>query len=293
MLNTNENAIGVEWNTLNSLEFDVGEQLNEGGPAPLPDLDPDDEVISEYILTCPACGEEYRERRYISAASHLFVHERGRCSCMPDKNESAEERLQRSWRYLHRLLGESNLVTTEGPELEQFIPLYGQEEAFELARLFLGSHTPGKGFLITGAPGRGKTELALALARSAARDRTVVAVKSIDLLDRIRRSLWEENNKKELVGLLRGVDLLIIDDIGVEKATDWVLATLYSIIDYRYGRKDTVYTSNLTGSQMTSKLGEALTSRICGSREVVLTGKDWRIEERQQHTIGWDQEGDR
>lgn len=129
--------------------------------------------------------------------------------------------------------------------------------------------------------------LALALARSAARDRTVVFIKSIDLLDRIRRSLWEETRKQELTGLLRSVDLLIIDDLGVEKATEWVQATLYSIIDYRYGRKDTVFTSNLTGKEMAIRLGPALASRICGSREVIVTGKDWRIESRQRASTGW------
>jgi len=70
---------------------------------------------------------------------------------------------------------------------------------------------------------------------------------SIDLLDRIRRSLWEEKQQAQLVGMLRTVDLLVIDDIGAEKATEWVQATLYSIIDHRYGRKDTVFTTNLTG----------------------------------------------
>lgn len=132
--------------------------------------------------------------------------------------------------------------------------------------------------------------LALAMARSAARQQTVVFIKSLDLLDRIRRSLWEEHRKQELTSLLRTADLLIIDDLGVEKATEWVQATLYSIIDYRYGRKDTVFTSNLTGKEMAARLGSALASRICGSREAVVIGKDWRIEERQKTSIAWGEE---
>lgn len=292
MLNMNESATGVEKVLLKwSLDEESG-GLKEDGPPGLPTLDPEDEIISEYISTCPVCGEEYRERRYIKAESHLFISERGSCSCLPEKGESSEERLQRSKRRINRCLGESNLANSSGAELEDFVSRDGQDEALELARLFLRSDTVGKSFLLTGPPGRGKSELALALARSAARNRSVIAIKSIELLDRIRRSLWEENNKNELLLLLREVDLLVIDDIGVEKITDWVLATLYSIIDYRFGRKDTVYTSNLTGKQMSSRLGEALTSRICGSKEVTVSGKDWRIEDRQRNTAGWDREGD-
>lgn len=290
MKNIYETPIGVEWKTVGSLGLNPGEEPKEGGPGLLPPLDPDDEIISEYITTCPTCKEDYRERKYIAAAGRLFVSERGPCSCMPEKGESTEERLQRSWRYIQRALGKCNLVTEPGLKLEDFVPLSGQEAAFELARLYLRSDAAGKSLLITGPPGRGKTELALALARSAAGDRTVAAIKSVDLLDRIRRSLWEEKHKNELVALLREVDLLVIDDVGVEKATDWVLATLYSIIDYRYGRKDTVYTSNLTGKQMIAKLGEALTSRIWGSRRVMVSGQDWRIEKRQRHSSGWDRE---
>lgn len=287
MNDMNANDIEANSQILNSWSFDQAGQVHDNSPDPLPDLNPGEELIREYINTCPVCGMEFRERLSVNGDSRLVITERTPCRCTPDPDQLEKERQKQAWLDLDRQLGELNQVHSQGPFLEDFQPRAGQEEALDIARLFLNSPAPGKSFLLSGPPGRGKTQVALAMARSAARDRTVVFIKSIDLLDRIRRSLWEENQKAQLTGLLRTVDLLVIDDIGVEKATEWVLATLYGIIDHRYGRRDTVFTTNLTGKEMVSKLGPALTSRICGSREVTLNGKDWRIEARQRNSTGW------
>lgn len=272
---------------VNSWSFGEAGDIKDNSPPPFPALEPDDQLINEHIKICPVCKLEVRERLAVRAGSTWLITERTPCRCTPDPAQTEQERRQKSWRELNRQFRESNLVHIPGPCFEDLPGRSGQEEAIKTARLFLTSSIQGKSFLLSGPPGRGKSEISLALARSAARDRTVVFIKSIDLLDRIRRSLWAEKQQAQLVGLLRTVDLLIIDDIGAEKATEWVQATLYSIIDHRYGRKDTVFTTNLTGKELSLKLGPALASRICGSREVMVGGKDWRIEDRQQTSTGW------
>lgn len=286
------NSIAAEESLVRSWNFDEGGQAVEMGPAALPELPPDHELRSEYLKNCPDCGQEVRERTSISP-KRILMMERSPCRCVPRPAETEQASKERVQRELNRHFGEFNLVNTPGPNLAEFEPRAGQEEALELARLFFDSRVTGKSFLLTGPSGRGKTEVALALARSARLLRTTVFINYIDLLDRIRRSLWQEDKRLELVGLLRTVDLLVIDDLGVEKAPEWVLATLYSIIDYRYGRRDTVFTTKSTGKEMARRLGVALTSRICGSRTVSLEGPDWRINGRQQVTTGWSPEKDK
>ncbi|AFC61974.1 DarB-like antirestriction [Clostridium phage phi8074-B1] len=71
--------------------------------------------------------------------------------------------------------------------------------------------------------------------------------------------------------------LLIMDDIGAEKPSDWVRETLYNIINNRYmDMKSTIFTSNCTPEQLESQLGNRIKSRVCSSEIVSLKGFDRR-----------------
>ena len=73
--------------------------------------------------------------------------------------------------------------------------------------------------------------------------------------------------------------LLIIDDIGAERVTEWVRERIVSIINTRYSNGlCTIYTSNLSLKGLTEKLGDdRISSRIRGSvTEIHLLGKDNR-----------------
>lgn len=71
--------------------------------------------------------------------------------------------------------------------------------------------------------------------------------------------------------------LLIMDDIGAEKPSDWVRETLYNIINNRYmDMKSTIFTSNCTPEQLESQLGNRIKSRVCSSQIVELKGFDRR-----------------
>ena len=56
-----------------------------------------------------------------------------------------------------------------------------------------------------------------------------------NLLDRIRET-YENNTKSEneLIEIYSNADMLIIDDLGTEKISNWALEKLYTIIQNRY-----------------------------------------------------------
>ena len=149
----------------------------------------------------------------------------------------------------------------------------------------------GEGIFLTGSRGVGKTHLAAALMREAA-----LAVKPVKYLEGYRINLQKlplfvsvpellleirdtyndgEVSEKEVIDSYSWVDMLVLDDLGVEKPTEWALQTLYIILDRRY-REDlrTIITSNLGIEEMPD---DRIASRIAGMCKVrILQGRDRR-----------------
>lgn len=84
---------------------------------------------------------------------------------------------------------------------------------------------------------------------------------------------------EEELEMVKNCKLLIIDDIGAERVTEWVRERIVSIINTRSSNgMATIYTSNLSLKGLTDKLGDdRISSRIKGSvTEINLLGKDNR-----------------
>lgn len=73
-------------------------------------------------------------------------------------------------------------------------------------------------------------------------------------------------------------NLLIVDDIGAEKMTEWVRERIVSIIHTRVSNGlSTIYTSNLSPDELKEEMGDRIASRILGGSNVVeITGSDRR-----------------
>ena len=106
-----------------------------------------------------------------------------------------------------------------------------------------------------------------------------------ELLMKIKNVYKEssELSEEEIINYYANINCLVIDDIGVEKTTEWVLQTLYLIIDKRNRSiKQTLFTSNLTLKELKDKVGERIPSRIaelCGFKNIIaLKGKDRRLD---------------
>lgn len=68
----------------------------------------------------------------------------------------------------------------------------------------------------------------------------------------------------------RKCGLLILDDLGAEKPTEWVRERIFSIIDYRYGNMlPTWGTSNLTPDKLADQIGERAFWRLIEECDVI------------------------
>jgi DNA replication protein DnaC len=76
---------------------------------------------------------------------------------------------------------------------------------------------------------------------------------------------------------LLGARLLVVDDLGAAKSSEWVEEINYRLVNTRYEQqRPTIYTSNLTGAQLREVVGDRVASRLSDCRHVALTGPDRR-----------------
>ena len=78
--------------------------------------------------------------------------------------------------------------------------------------------------------------------------------------------------------LIMTVDFLVLDDLGAEKSSPWVLERLTLIVNDRYENLlPTVVTSNLDLELLEKQIGERIVSRLMEMNQaVLLKGPDYR-----------------
>lgn len=76
--------------------------------------------------------------------------------------------------------------------------------------------------------------------------------------------------------------LIVLDDLGAGKMTDYLRDVLYRIIDGRYRKKrQTIVTSNLSLDDIADKIDDRIASRLCGMGPVISLGdEDWRVKKQ-------------
>src|ERR1700733_1598582 len=106
-----------------------------------------------------------------------------------------------------------------------------------------------KGLLLEGQPGVGKTHLAVAVLKQVIQTSGARGLfyDTRDLL-RVIRSTYDPSIRTTELEILRPVmtaELLVLDDLGAEKTSEWVEETIILIVNTRYNeRRLTIFTSN-------------------------------------------------
>jgi len=158
-----------------------------------------------------------------------------------------------------------------------------RKKNLRISKEYVGKHGFGQGLFFTGPNGTGKTHLAVAILRELSLKGELhwFFVKTPYLLMRIRQVFKKEssNSEESLIDQFIDYDYLVIDELGVEKITDWSLQTLYLIIDGRSDcLKSTIITSNLSLQEIEEKIDPRIASRIVGMSKVVrFESDDWRL----------------
>lgn len=185
---------------------------------------------------------------------------------------------------------EARLESSRLPELlrektfDNFEITEGTREAFEAAKRYCSEG--GRGIVFAGSCGIGKSHLAGAILNNEIQKyREAIFCTVPELMDDIKRAIRNQEESSELMELVKDTDLLILDDLGAEKSTEFVAERLFVIINARLMRKkDTIITTNyIKPSDLIDKLGGGVTGQRIVSRIremcqwIIMTGNDFRL----------------
>jgi len=170
------------------------------------------------------------------------------------------------------------------------------ERALEAARAIPGRfdgaaarELVGRGLFLDGQPGVGKTHLAVAVLKAII-DRSRASGLFYDTRDLLRviRSTYDPSIRTTELEVLRPVmnaQVLVLDDLGAEKTSEWVEETMNLIVNTRYNeRRMTLFTSNYLDvpddsdpNSLLFRIGHRMRSRLHEMCDFIeMDGADYR-----------------
>lgn len=111
--------------------------------------------------------------------------------------------------------------------------------------------------------------------------RDFIFISITELLAEFRNSYSNQTTTEEkILKKYKKVKLLVLDDFGAEKTTEWAYQMLYMVLSYRYDYEMiTIYTSNFSLNELSKRLGDdRLSSRItheCKGNIINFTNKPY------------------
>ncbi len=227
-------------------------------------------------MSCPLCDDTGWKPVEDGATG---VRRVVRCDCWRDnvgRLRLADANIPK--RYLHCTLAN---FTAYNESLERAVA-YARQVAD-------GFPSVSRGLFLEGQPGVGKTHLAVAVLKQAIQTTGARGIfyDTRDLL-RLIRSTYDPSTRTTELDILRPVmtaELLVLDDLGAEKTSEWVDETMNLIVNTRYNeRRLTLFTSNYPDipddtdpQSLLFRIGARMRSRLHEMCEfVVLDAADYR-----------------
>jgi DNA replication protein DnaC len=214
-----------------------------------------------------------------------------------ERRAEAQKQAERAQARLESMLGQAAIPKRFATRsLDNFIATTpGQVHALHLARDFAENFEAraerGDGLIFSGAPGTGKSHLATAIQQYIMPCHASLYITCMGLI-RAVRATWggrdAERSEAEVLREFGTVELLVIDEIGVQSGTDNELSLIFEVLDRRYREmRPTVLLTNQDRAGFKSFVGERVYDRLRETAQwVAFDWESYRPKARQDATSG-------
>lgn len=227
------------------------------------------ELVGE--IPCPTVGCKGKGQRLKLLGRTVIDNVCDDCAEKAQRERDAEERAERVERLMNRS-GATPLM--RGWTLESYPQdRHGKAaltEALRWRSLYLDGNPQEQrpNLLLFGSVGSGKTGLAWAVLRSLIEHFQIEGSFLIfpDLLARMREA-FDRHVPFDAFTNVGRVPVLVVDDVGAERPTEWAVSQLLTLVDRRYQRNlPTIYTTNYEPHTLAERIGH--NDQILGDRIV-------------------------
>lgn len=202
------------------------------------------------------------------------------------RTDAIKEEVQGAIPYLagmaQRLRDESNLGerflnrTFENFDVERNKKAYASAKAYADRENLFSDRENCRMFV--GDVGTGKTHLAAAIANQLINRGIPVLFSTCSEHMAKIKSQFDTDYNGQYIMQMKNIPMLVIDDLGKERRTEWTESVLFDVFNHRYEHMlPTVITTNLTDQEFTEHVGRAAASRFLEIGKVIrTTGVDYR-----------------
>ena len=130
------------------------------------------------------------------------------------------------------------------------------------------------GMYLFGQSGGGKTTICSLVLRSLfEQNKIILRARMSDfpsLMQEMREGIANGSGDTDIITQYQRSDIVILDDMGLGKYSEYTLQQAYSIINYRYQNNlPTIYSSEFSPPKLSNIIGERLVSRIIETCQVI------------------------
>ena len=208
-------------------------------------------AVAKRLMHCTVCKEPVEAFYPKGSLLEMRKHHR-QCAC--ERKAYAEEAQYYKEKEHRELIARNKKICFEEKEMEGFTFQNVERDSgvIRIAEEYVTNWQKMKqnhmGYLFWGPVGTGKSYLAACIANALLEKEVTVKMTNFNT---ILNDLFAAEDKTEYIRSLNGYELLIIDDLGVERSSEYALENIFSVIDWRYrSGKPLIITTNLPLAQL-------------------------------------------